>query len=257
MDFTQQHHQATPLLLANVWDVTSASAAAEAGYTAIGTSSAAIAHSLGLDDGEALPFAELLYRVTRIRARVALPLSVDMEAGYGASAEEVVENLLALAHSGVVGVNLEDSVVNEGVRTLAAAQAFARRLQEIATGLAQAGVSLFINVRTDPFVLNHPQALAETISRGQLYAGHGADGLFVPCVTEAADIAAMVAAVALPLNVMAMPALPDHDQLAQLGVKRISMGNALHDAQQGHLYRLLKTVRQQRSFKEVFDHAGD
>lgn len=257
MDFAQQHQQAVPMLLANVWDAPSARIAADAGYTAIGTSSAAIAHNQGLHDGEALPFAELLQLVTRIRARVALPLSVDMEAGYGASVATVVENLRALAQTGVAGVNLEDSQVNEGERILVDAQAFARRLRAIKAGLAQAGISLFLNIRTDTFLLNRPQALAETLVRGQLYAQNGADGLFVPCLTGAADIAAIVAAVALPLNVMAMPTLPDIGELASLGVKRVSMGNALHSAQQEYLLTLLCSVQQQQSFNGVFGHAGD
>lgn len=257
MDFAQQHQQATPVLLANVWDVPSASAAADAGYTAIGTSSAAIAHSQGLNDGEGLLFAELLQLVTRIRARVALPLSVDMEAGYGTSVEAVVDNLCTLAHTGVVGVNLEDSLVNEDERALVEAQAFARRLRAIKTGLAQAGAPLFLNIRTDTFLLNLPQARAETIARGQLYAQNGADGLFVPGVTGVADIAAIVAAVTLPLNVMAMPGLPETGELASLGVKRVSMGNVLHRAQQKYLRILLRNVRRQQSFNGVFGHAGD
>lgn len=257
MDFAQQHHQATPVLLANVWDVPSARAAAAAGYSAVGTSSAAIADACGYNDGEELSFAELLLLVTRIRGQVALPLSVDMEFGYGASVAEVVDNLRALAQTGVAGVNLEDSLVADGERRLVDAETYARRLRAVKTGLEQAGVALFLNIRTDPFLLNRPQALAETVARGQLYARNGADGLFVPCVTEAADIAAIAAAVVLPLNVMAMPALPDIDQLTRLGVKRVSMGNALHSALQEHLYSLLQNVRQQQSFKEVFSHAGD
>ncbi|WP_256937297.1 isocitrate lyase/phosphoenolpyruvate mutase family protein, partial [Enterobacter chuandaensis] len=118
MNFAELHNQHEPLLIANVWDAASAVAAQEAGYQALGTSSAAIASMLGYEDGQGMPFNELFYVVTRIRAVSSLPLSVDMEAGYGDSAEEIVTHLRRLAQTGVSGVNLEDSRVINGERQL-------------------------------------------------------------------------------------------------------------------------------------------
>lgn len=118
MNFADLHNQHEPLLIANVWDAASAVAAQEAGYQALGTSSAAIASTLGYEDGQGMPFDELFYMVTRIRAVSNLPLSVDMEAGYGDSAEAITANLRRLAQTGVAGVNLEDSRVINGVRQL-------------------------------------------------------------------------------------------------------------------------------------------
>ncbi|QNM98408.1 isocitrate lyase/PEP mutase family protein [Chitinimonas koreensis] len=255
MDFAALHRQDTPLLIANVWDAASARAAEQAGYAALGTSSAAIAAMLGYADGEGLSFAELKQLVVRLRAASALPLSVDMEAGYGEEPAQVVANLAELAGLGVVGVNLEDSVVRQSRRSLVAAEAFAARLAAIRTGLADAGVPLFLNVRTDPFLLGQDGALQDTVARGRLYAAHGADGLFVPCVTAPADIAAIVAAVPLPLNVMCMPALPPFEELARLGVKRISMGNFVHARLQQHLQRMLQDIRDGQSFQPVFADA--
>jgi 2-methylisocitrate lyase-like PEP mutase family enzyme len=256
MDFAALHRQAAPLLIANAWDAASAHAAEQAGYAAIGTSSAAIAAMLGYADGEGLSFAELRQIVARLRAASRLPLSVDVEAGYADSAAQVVAHLQELAALGVVGVNLEDSVVREGKRSLVDAAAFAAKLQAVRGGLTQAGVSLFLNVRSDPFLLGLPDARTETLARGRLYAAHGADGFFVPCVTAEDDIAAIVEAVHLPLNVMCMPQLPTFDTLARLGVKRISMGNFLHAALQKQLQRLLQDVRAQQSFQPVFADAG-
>lgn len=256
MHFARLHHQAEPLLLANVWDVASARAAKAAGYAAIGTSSAAIAEMLGYADGEGVSFAELKALVARLRAATDLPLTVDMEAGYGETAGTVVANLRELAALGVVGVNLEDSVVRNGQRTLSDAEAFARRLRDIHAGLQAAGVELFVNVRTDAFLLGIANARAETIARGRRYAACGADGLFVPCVTDEADIAAIVAGVSLPLNVMCMPNLPSFERLAALGVKRISMGNFLHGRVQQTLRQLFAAVRDEQSFRALFDHAG-
>lgn len=113
MNFTELHNQNKPLLIANVWDAGSAIAAQEAGYQALGTSSAAIAAMLGYEDGEAMSFDELFYVVTRIKFATHLPLSIDVEAGFGRTASEIATNLKRLVQLGVVGVNLEDSrVVN-------------------------------------------------------------------------------------------------------------------------------------------------
>lgn len=252
MDFTALHFQPSPLLLANVWDASSARAAEQAGYQALGTSSAAIAAMLGYEDGESLSFDELLYVVSRIRAVTSLPLSVDMESGYADTPSGVAENMRRLASMGIAGVNLEDSRIVDGVRVLDDSQRFAQRLKSIRETLATFRCSLFLNVRTDPFLINVPHAREETLLRAQRYAAHGADGLFVPCVTSPEDIAAIANHTSLPLNVMAMPGLPDFPTLGELGVRRISMGNAVHSVVQNGLHSRLLTVRQQQSFAGVF-----
>lgn len=250
MDFNALHHQPQPLLIANVWDASSALAAEQAGYRALGTSSAAIAALLGYEDGEGMSFDELLFIVTRIRAVTDLPLSVDIEAGYSDTAEGIAMNIHRLAKLGVQGINLEDSHVAEGVRQLDDADEFAGRLQQ----LSQMCPDIFLNVRTDTFLLNIDEACKETLSRGRLYAVSGANGFFVPCVTRSEDIAAIVRDVALPLNVMCMPQLADFATLAGLGVRRISMGNFVHSALLTQLKDLLKGVQTQRSFAGVFSH---
>ncbi|BBR58785.1 MULTISPECIES: isocitrate lyase/PEP mutase family protein [Enterobacteriaceae] len=253
MDFTAQHYQQKPLVIANVWDVPSAQAAQRAGYQAIGTSSAAVAAMLGYPDGEALPFDALLLIVRRIRAVCSLPLSVDVEAGYATTAEDMTLHLRQLAEMGVVGINLEDSRVIDGVRKLEDPDLFSQRLQAVRTALVFHRCSLFINVRSDAFLLGLTDALDVTLSRITRYAACGADGLFIPCVIEAQDIAALVQHTRLPLNVMAIPGLSDFTTLAKLGVRRISMGNALHSAIQHRLNDLLLTVQQQQSFAGVFN----
>lgn len=253
MNFSQLHHQPHPLLIANVWDVPSALAAQNAGYQAMGTSSAAISTMLGYADGEGLPFAELRYLVSRIRACTSLPLSVDMEAGYADTVDGVIDNLQQLAALGVVGVNLEDSRVCDGERRLVDTDQFAHQLRDIRQALEASGCPLFLNVRTDAFLLGETDALLVTLSRIAHYAANGADGLFVPCVHRTQDIAALVEQTTLPLNVMAVPGLADFATLAELGIRRISMGNAVHSAIQTHLNDLLLTLRHQPSFAGVFD----
>lgn len=252
MDFTALHYQEKPLVIANVWDATSAIAAQQAGFQALGTSSAAIANMLGYADGEGMAFDELLYIVRRIRAVSSLPLSVDMEAGYADNPEDIVAHLCQLAALGVVGVNLEDSRIIKGVRTLDNPEVFSQRLSAVRSGLSAKGCPLFINARTDAFLLNLPDALNVTLSRISCYETGGADGLFVPCVSDVQDIAALVQHTSLPLNVMCVPGLADFATLGKMGVRRISMGNAVHCAIEGMLNTLLLTLHQQQSFAGVF-----
>lgn len=257
MDFAALHQQTTPLLLANVWDAASVQAAEQTGYDALGTSSAAIAAMFGYSDGEGISFTELRQWVVRLRALSKLPLSVDMEAGYGENPEQMIANLVELAELGIVGVNLEDSVVRHGERTLLDAPAFAAGLKAIRVGLVKERISLFINARTDTFLLGVSDALAQTVARGRLYAESGADGFFVPCVTQEADIAAIVKAVPLPINVMCMPDLPAFEVLAGLGVKRISMGNFVHSEIQRYLQGMLQDIRARQSFQVIFSHENN
>ena len=133
-------------------------------------------------------------------------------------------------------------------RRLDDAQSFAVKLREI----TRACPGMFVNVRTDTFLLNVQDALVQTLYRGQLYADHGACGFFVPGVTYAKDITAIVRHVALPLNVMCMPELADFSSLSALGVKRISMGNFIHAATQARLKDLLCQVQTHHSFSGIF-----
>jgi 2-methylisocitrate lyase-like PEP mutase family enzyme len=252
MNFAELHNQDQPLLIANVWDAASAVAAQEAGYQALGTSSAAIASMLGYEDGQGMPFDALFYVVTRIRAVSSLPLSVDMEAGYGDLAEEIVANLRRLAQTGVAGVNLEDSRVINGKRQLDDISDFSRNLRTVCNALRSENCSLFLNIRTDTYLLGHDDALQETILRGQSYKAAGADGLFVPCLTSEKDISLIAEATGLPLNVMCMPDLPSFDRLKQAGVNRISMGNFVHSAMQSTLSDVMHAIRARQSFAGLF-----
>lgn len=252
MKFAELHNQNKPLLIANVWDAVSAITAHQSGYQALGTSSAAIAATLGYEDGEAMTFDELLYIVTRIKSVSHLPLSVDVEAGFGSTAGEITGHLKRLAQLGVVGINLEDSKVVNGARQLDEATAFARKLKEIRNALNAESYQLFLNIRTDTYLLNYEQALQETLLRGRLYEAAGADGLFVPCLTSEKDIETISKELNLPLNVMCMPDLPTFERLGEIGVSRISMGNFVHSAIHSKLKDLMLIIQSQQTFTGVF-----
>lgn len=218
--FHQLHQQKEPLLLINIWDPASAALAKQQGAKAIGTSSAALAWSLGYKDGEHLPVVELLAAVKRIQRVNKLPLSVDIETGYSKDPEQVAKLVGQLVASGVAGINLEDG--SESPELLCAKIRSCRE--------ALAGKELFINARTDIYLagLAEGQTAVELcMQRAALYQAAGADGLFIPCLTEPLAIQQLCQAIQIPINLMWLADLPDKTELAALGVKRLSYGPAL------------------------------
>lgn len=252
MNFNELHNQNKPLLIGNVWDVASAKTAESAKCQALGTSSAAIATMLGYEDGEEMSFTELTLIVKRIVANSNLPLSVDLESGYSRQVSGIVNNIEHLFNLGAVGVNIEDSLMEPDGRRLIPAEQFAAILTAIKNKLAQKQINIFLNARTDTFLLNHPVVIKETQKRIGLYEQAGADGIFAPGITAENDIRTVVAMTQLPINVMCMPNLPNFKKLAELGVKRISMGNFLfHDLNKHHA-QVLSQIISNQSFKPLF-----
>ncbi|MEL6536564.1 MAG: isocitrate lyase/phosphoenolpyruvate mutase family protein [Bacteroidota bacterium] len=251
MTFHALHQQESPLVLANIWDVPSAQAVQKLPFQAMGTSSAAVAASMGYADGEAFPFEQLEERVRQITNSSTLPLSVDIEGGYSRDPDEIAEHILRLAELGVVGINLEDSVVS-AQRELLEASTFAKTIERVREQLSAQGAVPFLNIRTDTYLLRLADAAPETQRRIRLYEEAGADGIFIPCITQPADIEAAVAATSLPINVMCMPDLPNFATLQQLGVKRISMGNFLFEKMYESLAQLSQSLLSSGSFELVF-----
>jgi 2-methylisocitrate lyase-like PEP mutase family enzyme len=175
-----------------------------------------------------------------------------MEGGYGNTAAEVVSNIKKLAGIGVAGINIEDSAVKENLRSIIPGSEFAQKLSAICTQLKKEQVDVFINVRCDAFLLDLAEARQEALARIASYEKAGADGIFLPCITDPEDIGAAVNATKLPLNVMCMPNLPDFDTLQSLGVKRISMGNFVNGAVYKHLEEISGTIARQKNFSAVF-----
>jgi len=252
MKFKKLHQQKTPLLIGNVWDVASAKIAEQLNFQAIGTSSAAIAKMLGYPDGEAMSFEELAYMVKRIVVNTKLPVSVDLEAGYSRDPSIIARHIKQLVEVGVVGINLEDSIMDKGQRILLDSEKFANTIAQIKRLLEKEKVNLFLNIRTDTFLLGSPNKIEATKSRIQTYEKAGADGIFLPCIEKETDIKIMVESTNLPINVMAMPNLPTFERLTELGVKRISMGNFLFESMQADLQQKLQAIQQQQSFNSIF-----
>jgi 2-methylisocitrate lyase-like PEP mutase family enzyme len=252
MDFKKLHYQETPLLIYNVWDVPSAKVAKKLNAQAIGTSSWAIAALLGYNDGEEIPFSELEYMVKRIAANTNLPLSVDLEAGYSRNASKIIHHIKQLIALGVVGINIEDSIVVDGERSLVDATEFSKTLSEIILQLQKDKIDIFINIRIDTFLLNVTNVLEETQRRIRLYENVGVSGIFIPCIENETDIKQLVETTNLPINVMSMPKLPNFDILKNLGVKRISMGNFLFNTMYRQLEKTIQEIRSNQSFNSIF-----
>ncbi|MEE1767205.1 isocitrate lyase/phosphoenolpyruvate mutase family protein [Streptomyces sp. JV185] len=223
--FRSLHTPSAPLALANAWDVASARVIEASGVPAIATSSAGVAWSLGSPDGDVLARDRALRLIARVVAAVSVPVSADIEGGFGNDAAEVAETIAGVLEAGAVGVNIEDGT--RPPAELAARLAAARRTAD------RAGADLFLNARIDTFLsgLGDPDTrLKETLTRAHMYIDSGADGIFVPGVTDSATIAALTGEISVPLNIMAGPGAPAVAELGALGVARVSLGSGVAQA---------------------------
>lgn len=220
--FAALHVPGNPLILYNIWDAGSAAAVAKAGAKAIATGSWGVAGAHGIGDGEKLPLDLSLATLVEVVAVTDLPVSVDLEAGYGANATEVGASVKRALGVGAVGINLEDK--DPVTRTLfSTADASARISAAAATGV-------FVNARADLFILtppvDHDAAKVDAlIERAKAYADAGARGLFAPFLQDAKLIERLCKASPLPVNILMRPGCPDAKTLANAGVARISHGH--------------------------------
>ena len=250
--FKQLHYSEEAFLLPNVWDAGSALVFQEKGFRAVGTSSAAIAGSLGYQDGEEMPFEDLLFVVSKICERCDLLVSVDIEGGYSREAGKICENIEKLSNIGVVGINIEDSFVSDGERKLADLDSFSEIVRKIKDFCLQKSLEIFVNVRTDTYILDVPDKISETIRRVKSYENAGADGIFIPCLTNLEEIKSLKQQTDLPINLMCMPDLPDFEELGKAGVKRISMGNFLYEFLKNRQSEITTRIVEENNFMELF-----
>lgn len=226
--FRALHHSGPPLVLLNVWDPVSARIVADDGASAIATSSGAMARVLGYDDGQLTPVAEMLAAVARIARVVDVPVTADMEAGYGLPAKEFAERLL---ETGAVGCNLEDSLSSGLVEPLE----FADYLAEVR---AAAGADLVINARVDTFLADGTPA--DAVARGRSYRRAGADCIY-PIFAPIDVLPELVAEIGGPINAHAKPSGPTPAELIAAGAHRISYGTSVHTHLMDSLRKLLAT----------------
>jgi 2-methylisocitrate lyase-like PEP mutase family enzyme len=225
--FRALHIPGKPLVLLNIWDVGSAKAVAAGGAAAIATSSWSVANANGFADGERIPLTLAIENLRRIVAATDLPVTIDLESGYGDTAEIVGETIGLSIHAGAVGCNLEDSFPANGMlRDITDHAGRIRRARQAADATR---IGFFINARTDVFFQRPPEQhdeamLAEAIARARAYAEAGANGLFAPGLADIALIARLAKASQLPLNIMICDDTPPVHALAEHGVARVSHG---------------------------------
>ncbi len=217
-------HTGRPLILPNAWDVASARVIERAGARAIATTSAGVAWSLGAPDGDRLSRERAVDLVARVAAGAGVPVTADIESGFGATPGEVGDTVRAVADAGAAGVNIEDGV-RPGVRPV----------DEQAARIAAArdAAPLFVNARIDTYLfgVGDPDTrLADTVARAKAFVAAGADGVFVPGVVDPEIIASLASQIPAPLNVLAGPGAPPVAALAELGVARVSIGSGIAQA---------------------------
>jgi 2-methylisocitrate lyase-like PEP mutase family enzyme len=240
--FRKLHAGPRILALPNAWDVASARILEEAGYPAIATSSAAVAFSLGYPDGQRVSRNEMLEVVARIAHGVRVPVTADMESGYGTTVKEMVETAKAVIAAGAIGMNLED-VTGDDESSHVDLTLQGEKVRAIKETASSAGVPLVLNARTDIYLMPIGEAATRferTVERLRAYHKAGADCVFAPGVSSQDTIAELVKAIAAPLNILVSADCPPLAELEKIGVARVSAGSAVMRATLGLVRRIAK-----------------
>jgi 2-methylisocitrate lyase-like PEP mutase family enzyme len=241
------------LILPNAWDVVTARLVEAAGFPAIATTSAGIAWALGYPDGERISRGEMLAVIRRISTAVQVPVTADVEAGYGSSPAAAAETARGVIAAGAVGLNLEDGtpagdLLDAGLQV--------ERIRAAREAGATARVPLVINARTDAFEVkawDPARRFAEAVRRATAYHAAGADCLFVPHVSDGETIGRLARELPGPLNVIAGPPAPPLGELERLGVRRASLGPRVVQAALGTVRRVVAELRERGTYEALTD----
>jgi 2-methylisocitrate lyase-like PEP mutase family enzyme len=220
------HEGSGVLVLVNAWDAVSARLVEQAGASVIATTSAGMAWAAGYPDGEQMPREEFIAACARICRVTHVPVSVDIERGFGQNTDEVCALVRSLISLGVVGINIEDGLSAQ-TQSLLPAQMLCERIAALRAVAQQADVRLFINARTDAYLAGGDPTgrFKDAVDRARMFASAGADGVFVPGMRQLDEVSRFARAVELPLNIYAgYPGAPPVDVLGAAGVRRVSLG---------------------------------
>jgi 2-methylisocitrate lyase-like PEP mutase family enzyme len=226
VELRKLHHQPQPLVFVNAWDGASARIVESVGFPAIATTSAGVAYVDGLPDGGAISRDRMLAHVSVIAGVVRVPVTADLEGGYGSTVADAVATVRGAIAAGAVGMNFEDSVSPDA--PLLPVDAQCERIRAMRVAADELGIPFVINARTDVYYLtgDAEAQFDETIVRAKAYVAAGADCIFVPFISEETVIGRLAAAIPGPMNVLAGGTSPDVATLTRLGVHRISLGSA-------------------------------
>jgi len=257
--FLKFHQDKEMLVLLNSWDISSSRLVEACGYKAIATTSMGIAASLGYPDCQVITLPEMIQVISGIVNSVQAPVSVDIEAGYGNNIDEIIESVKKIIATGIVGINIEDSV--DLSPDLIDETEFCERISAIRALSDSLGFHLVINARTDSFYTSTgstKEKLAESIRRGNKYREAGADCIFVQPVWERETISTLVKEINAPINILSNPSTgaelpPSISELQDLGVARVSLGSSLMKA----TLALIKKVADELSEKGTYSILSD
>ena len=227
IQFRLLHRGPRALVLPNAWDVASARIFEEAGFPAIATTSAGIAFSLGYPDGQHISREEMIARIGRIARAVKVPVSADIEAGYGSTPEDAVQVARDVIQAGAIGMNLEDAS-GDPERPLLDLELAIEKIKAVRQAAMQAGVPIVVNARTDVYLLPDAQPVTgyyEAHRRLLAYRDAGADCVFAPGLKDGETIGRLVRDLQCPVNVLAVVGTPSVPELEKLGVARVSLGS--------------------------------
>ncbi len=253
IQFRQLHRGPGTLILPNVWDVASARIFEDAGFPAIATTSAGIAFSLGYPDGQRILREEMMARIARITRAVNVPVTADVEAGYGSFPEDAANTTRELIEAGVVGMNLEDASGRRD-QPLSSLELAVDKVRAAREAAVQLRAQIVINARTDIYLLpgGNPDAdYSEAVRRLVAFRDAGADCVFAPGLKDADTIRRLAEAVQCPLNILAGPGSPSIPELAKLGVARVSVGSAPVRATLGLLRRMADELRTSGTYSSM------
>jgi len=255
--FRKLHGGPRILALPNVWDAASARILEEAGYPAIATSSAGVAFSLGYPDGQRISREQMLEVVARIAHAVRVPVTADMESGYGTTVNDLVETARAVVAAEAIGMNLEDVTGgDESSHVDLALQV--EKIRAIKETSASQGVPLVLNARTDIYLMpigEEATRFERAVERLRAYHKAGADCLFAPGVSDRDTIAKLVKAIGAPLNILMSTGCPSLAELEKIGVARASAGSAVMRATLGLARRIGKELKEKGTYDSLFDGA--
>ena len=255
--FRKMHGGPRIVALPNAWDAVSARILEEAGHPAIATSSAAVAFSLAYPDGQRISTDEMLEVVGRIARAVRVPVTADMESGYGTTVQDMMETAKAVVAAGAIGMNLED-VTGDDESSLVEISLQQEKIRAIREASSLLGVPLVLNVRTDIYLMPIGEAstrFERTVERLRAYRQAGADCMFAPGVSDRDIITKLVKAVAAPLNILASANCPPLAELEKMGVARVSAGSAVMRATLGLVRRIAKDWMERGTYDSLFDSA--
>ena len=245
IQFRQLHRGPEVLVLPNAWDVASARIFEDAGFPAIATTSAGIAFSLGYPDGQRIPREEMMARIARIARAVRVPVTADVEWGYGSTPEDAAKTARELIQAGVCGMNLEDAS-GRSDQPLSSLELAVGKIKAAREAAVQMRGQIVINARTDIYLLpgGNPDAdYTEAVRRLLAFRDAGADCVFAPGLTEATTIEHLAKAVECPLNILVGPGSLSIPELKKLGVARVSVGSGPMRATLGLLRRVAEELK--------------